>query len=83
MILTSALRCRPLAEVAPVARRHRQSPPTISPLLSACLDSTIDHTTQLNLALLYSTQHSTLLNSTDRTGLNFTGAPHQLAVIGG
>ena len=43
----------------------------------------IDRATQLNLALLYSTQHSTLLNSTDRTGLNFTGAPHQLAAIGG
>ena len=62
MILTSALRCRPLAEVAPVARRHHQSPPTISPLLSACLDSAIDHATQLNLVHLnspwfFSTQH--------------------------
>ena len=77
MILTSALRCRPLAEVAPVARRHHQSPPTISPLLSACLDSTIDHATQLNLVHLnspwfFSTQHFNSTWSVSTQHLNST-----------
>ena len=77
MILTSALRCRPPAEVAPVARRHHQSPPTISPLLSACLDSTIDHATQLNLVHLnspwfFSTQHFNSTWSVSTQHLNST-----------
>jgi hypothetical protein len=77
MILTRALRCRPPAEVAPVARRHHQSPPTISPLLSACLDSTIDHATQLNLVHLnspwfFSTQHFNSTWSVSTQHLNST-----------
>ena len=77
MILTSALRCRPLAEVAPVARRHHQSRPTISPLLSGCLDSTIDHATQLNLVHLnspwfFSTQHFNSTWSVSTQHLNST-----------
>ena len=78
LILTRCLLCLPLAEVAPVARRHHQSPPTISPLLSACLDSTIDHITQLNLVHLnspwfISTQHfnSTWSVSTQHLNLTF------------
>ena len=67
MILTSALRCLPLAEVAPVARCHHQSPPTISPLLSACLDSAIDHAT--NSTWFISTHlGSSLLNISTRPG---------------
>ena len=77
LILTRCLLCLPLAEVAPVARRHHQSPPTISLLLSACLDSTIDHTTQLNLVHLnspwfISTQHSNPTWSVSIQHLNST-----------
>ena len=72
MTLARRLPCLPLTELVPVARRCQSTLLTISPLLSGCLDSTIDHATQLNLVHLnspwfISTQH---LNSTWRRNLD-------------